>query len=67
MQTNFLDDKLFTYDAKVLSMLKENKVNELLTQQLYNYRDKVDDASFHFLVGMCWLKKGMYHEAFIAL
>ena len=66
MQTNFLDDKLFTYAPNVLSMLKENKVNELLTQQLYNYRDKVDDASFHFLIGMCWLKKGMYHEAFIA-
>ena len=66
MQTIFLDDKLFTYDAKVLSMLKENKVNELLNQQLYNYRDKVEDASFHFLIGMCWLKKGMYHEAFIA-
>lgn len=66
MQTTFFDDKLFTYDPKILSMLKENRVNELLNQHLYNFRDKIDDASFHFLIGLCWLKKGMYHEAYIA-
>ena len=64
--TNIIDFRMFSYNKKILQQLRSGDVDEILFQNLYKYRENVDDASFHFLIGLCWLKKGMYHEAYIA-
>jgi len=54
------------FDIEIINLFKENKPEEVLKQYIYQYRDKVEDHNYHFLIGICMLKLGFLHEAFTA-
>lgn len=56
----------FQYDADILNKFRNNKADEVLKMNLYDYREKIDDSQFHFLIGLCMLRMNYFHEAFIA-
>lgn len=54
------------FDINTINLFRNNKPEEVLKQNIYQYRDKVDDDNYHFLIGICMLKLGFLHEAFVA-
>ena len=54
------------FDVETINLFRDNKPEEVLKQNIYQYRDKVDDDNYHFLIGVCMLKLGFLHEAFVA-
>lgn len=54
------------FDIETINLFRSNKPEEVLKQNIYQYRDKVNDDNYHFLIGVCMLKLGFLHEAFVA-
>lgn len=49
------------------SIFHINTPEEILKKNLYDFRAKVNDAEFHFLIGMAMLQLGFLHEAAMAM
>lgn len=54
------------FNIETINLFKNNQPEEVLKQNIYSFRDKVNDDNYHFLIGVCMLKLGFLHEAFVA-